>query len=126
MFDIEAVKNITIFAFEVRAYGSAPIQPEVYFKKGTWIGSEADPSVWTNVLGNVSIPLDAENSGLGSLLVKTHLQLQHPVYINAGETVGFYITMNEPARQWYVQTFFQLLSIKLITYKMISCVNIKV
>lgn len=101
MFDIEAVKDITIFAFEVRAYGEAPIQPEVYFKKGTWIGSEEDPSVWTNVLGNVSIPLDADNSGLGSLLVKTHLQLQHPVYINAGETVGFYITMNEPARQWY-------------------------
>ena len=105
MFDIEAINDITIFAFELRIYGTASIQPEVYMKKGTWFGSERDPPVWTKVLENATVPVEGESSGLGSLLIKSHIQLDRPVYIKAGEIVGFYITLNEPARQWYVHIF---------------------
>lgn len=97
MFDIEAKQDATIFAFEIRVYGDDPIQPEIYIKKGTWRGMEHESLAWTQILGDVTIPVVSD----GSSLIKTNLQLPNPVFMKAGETVAFYITLNEPARQWY-------------------------
>jgi len=68
MFDIVAVSDVTIYAFEIMYSGEVQlgpwldfIHPEVYFKKGTWVGSQFDQEAWDLVYGNVSHPIVQPN-----------------------------------------------------------------
>ena len=108
MFDIEAVKDITIFGFELRVgYQIDVFHPEVYVKRGTYVGSENAPNAWKCVLCDVEVPVIKDDTSDGSkVLIKLQIALERDVFIHAGEVVGFYITLTEPAQMWLVLLYF--------------------
>lgn len=84
MFDVNILNNIIINDFAVHS-DAATYNYEVYYKTGTWVGYDANPSAWTlvgsanNIVGN--------GSGVPTLL---NLNLSLP--LTAGQTYAFYIT----------------------------------
>jgi hypothetical protein len=82
MFDISATNAITISSFDVLPANNATYNMEVYYKVGSYAGSENNPGAWT-LLGTASIvapggvPVNLPIGGLN---------------IPAGSTYGMYIT----------------------------------
>ena len=85
MFDIVATNDITITCFEASLYAGTTADYEIYYKRGTYVGSETDNASWT---------LAGRAMGITSLgnNVSTPLPIYMNVSILAGETFGFYIT----------------------------------
>ncbi|AEA44472.1 hypothetical protein [Fluviicola taffensis] len=89
MFDISATNTITIYCFDVNLPPLSIGDYEVYYKAGTYVGSENSPGNWTFIgsAGSiVSIGLD----------LATPLTIPVNVVIPLGETYGFYITASNP------------------------------
>jgi len=106
MFDIEAVEDITIYAFEIVYAGKEQlgkaldfVNPEVYVKKGTWVGSQFDSEAWDVVYDKKPLPVVIPNVKCPGPLYDD-LILDHSVRIKAGETYGIYITLKEPSQLW--------------------------
>ena len=84
MFDITAINSIVISAFEGHITGNGYIK--IYYKAGTFAGSETTPSAWT--LADSAMVTSA---GAG---VPTYINIPMSISISAGQTYGFYFTGN--------------------------------
>lgn len=89
MFDISATNTVTIFCFDVNLPALSIGGYEVYYKVGTYVGSENTSGDWTLVGSAGSI------LSLG-LDIATPLSIPVDVVIPSGETFGFYITASNP------------------------------
>jgi subtilisin-like proprotein convertase family protein len=90
MFDVNALSEVLINSFEVNS-NSAPgdlVDFEVYFKTGTWVGSDMTAGDWTLV----ATVTDAVSAGVGS---GTPLGLSLGINVAAGDTVAFYVTSTD-------------------------------
>ncbi len=85
MFDLEAVNDLTIDSFDVNMATGQTGDIEVYFKTGTWVGSESTPADWTLVGTATNIT----SAGVG---LPTPLNLDLGITVAAGNRVAFYIT----------------------------------
>jgi hypothetical protein len=91
MFDIDAVSAITINSFDINlAAGTDPVA--VYYKTGTYVGSETNSAVWT-LLGTTTVTSTAANT-------PTHLPLGG-IAIPAGGVDGLYITTTDGGTMEY-------------------------
>ncbi|GEQ87269.1 hypothetical protein ULMS_27770 [Patiriisocius marinistellae] len=84
MFDINALNNITIKSFDVNLT-SASGDFEVYFKTGSYAGSEQNPGDWTLVGSVAGVTSNGPD-------VATPLDLDLMVSLEAGMTYAFYVT----------------------------------
>jgi len=84
MFDINALSNIVINAFEGNITGNGTI--EIYYKTGTYVGSETTAAAWT-LIGSTMVT----SAGTG---VPTLINIPINISISAGQTCGFYFTGN--------------------------------
>lgn len=89
MFDITATNTVTISCFDANLPALSIGGYEIYFKTGSYVGSETNPANW-NLIGSE-----------GSLL-SIGLNLATPISISvnktilAGQTCAFYITASNP------------------------------
>ncbi|NNK54186.1 MAG: HYR domain-containing protein, partial [Flavobacteriaceae bacterium] len=86
MFDINALNDVTISSFDVSMDDGTTDDVEIYFKTGTWVGFEADPSAWTLIETAAGITSAGDNT-------PTPLNLNLDVDVLSGETVAFYVTL---------------------------------
>lgn len=84
MFDISVLQDITITDFDVNSY-SGTGNFEVYYKSGSYSGSETNASAWT-LIGTAT---NVVSNGAG---VATPLNLGLNLNLTAGQTYSFYIT----------------------------------
>lgn len=86
MFNITAGANpITVTSFDVNLYGGTTARYEIYYKAGSYVGSETTAANWTMAGGANSVYAAANN-------VPTPIPISMSVTIPAGATYGFYIT----------------------------------
>nr|WP_294861791.1 hypothetical protein [uncultured Fluviicola sp.] len=89
MFDVTATNAVTISCFDANLPALSIGGYEIYFKTGSYVGSETNPANWTLI--------GAEGS-----LLSVGLNLSTPISISinktilAGQTVAFYITASNP------------------------------
>jgi hypothetical protein len=90
MFDVVGVNPITIDSFDVNSNTSVGtlLDFEVYYKTGTYVGSESTAGDWTLVGTVIDIPSAGGGSG-------TPLGLSLGINVAAGETVAFYVTATD-------------------------------
>lgn len=87
MFDITALKNITLTAVDMH-FGSAGVATvEVWYRPGSFVGFETSNTGWTQVL---TTTVNA-NGNLGTL---TPVPATFAIPIPAGQTYGIYVTSN--------------------------------
>ncbi|MGB1518065.1 MAG: hypothetical protein ACPG8K_03070, partial [Crocinitomicaceae bacterium] len=84
MFDIQANQNITIKDFDVHFTGTNG-SFEVYFKNGSYVGSETNAAAW--LLVGTATGINGAGTGVGTPL---NLNLNLPLV--AGQTYAFYVT----------------------------------
>jgi hypothetical protein len=82
MFDVNILKSIFIESFDILPSGNGPTDVHVYFKTGTFVGSENDPSAWTLV---DIIP------AVFSTAVPTRINLSNALQLMDGQLYGIYI-----------------------------------
>ncbi|TWI84995.1 putative secreted protein (Por secretion system target) [Lacibacter cauensis] len=85
MFNITAINTITVTGFYANLYGGTTAKYEIYYKAGTYVGSETNAAAWT-LGGSVTSLYAAANN------VPTDIPIPLSVTIPAGETYGFYVT----------------------------------
>ena len=85
MFDLEALNDITINSFDVNMLTGVTADIEVYFKTGTWVGSEITPGDWALIATAPGIV----SSGLNT---PTALNLNLGIDVGSGIRVAFYVT----------------------------------
>ena len=85
MFNITAINTITVTGFYANLYGGTTAKYEIYYKAGTYVGSETNAAAWT-LGGSVNSLYSAANN------VPTDIPIPLSVVIPAGETYGFYVT----------------------------------
>jgi hypothetical protein len=82
MFDISATNSVIITSFDAHPMGNTTI--EIYYKTGTYVGSENSPASWT-LIGSAAVI--AQPIG-----TPTPVPVAINVTIPAGQTYGFYVT----------------------------------
>ncbi|MFN4247234.1 MAG: beta strand repeat-containing protein, partial [Flavipsychrobacter sp.] len=85
MFDVLPSKNIIVSGFSADVYGGTTAPYEIYYKVGTYVGSETNSGAWTLLGSNSSL------TSLGSG-VATPLGINMSLSLNSGQTYAFYIT----------------------------------
>ncbi|MDP2388072.1 MAG: hypothetical protein Q8M29_16980, partial [Bacteroidota bacterium] len=85
MFNITATNGITITSFDANLYGGTTATYEIYYKSGSYVGSETNAAAWT-LAGTVNSLYVAANN------VPTPIPITLNVYIPPGNTYGFYVT----------------------------------
>ena len=92
MFDITAIHSVVISGFDANIVddGDGKVGLKIYYKTGTHIGFETNPSVWT-VIDTVIIKNPAATG------LPTPIPIQVNVAIPAGKTCAFYITTSSTA-----------------------------
>jgi hypothetical protein len=85
MFDINALETVTIDSFDIHLVAGTTDDIEVYFKPGTFVGSEGDASAWTLLATAAGITSAGDNT-------PTPLGLSLGQTIAAGDTGAFYVT----------------------------------
>jgi subtilisin-like proprotein convertase family protein len=88
MFDVMAINDLTIDSFDVNLPTGADNDFEVYYKTGTWVGFNTDPSAWTLVATLTGIV----SAGAG---LPTSLDLDLGIVVPAGDRVAFYVTTTD-------------------------------
>lgn len=85
MFDLTATNPVTVICFDANLYTGTTSTYEVYYKVGSFIGSESNAAAWTFV---------GSASGVTSLgtNVPTPIPIMVNINIPAGQTYGFYVT----------------------------------
>lgn len=90
MFDVKALNAITINSFSIRPYNTANVGGtatyEVYYKLGSWAGSQFNAAAWT-LLATPTLAV--------SDFTVTPLNLSLGIAVPAGDTVSFYITTTD-------------------------------
>jgi hypothetical protein len=84
MFDVNILKDIFITSFDVHPGGSGPTDVHVYYKTGSFLGSENDPSAWTlvEVIPNVQFT---------GALTQVRVPLTNALQLNQGQLYGIYL-----------------------------------
>ncbi|WP_166437301.1 T9SS type A sorting domain-containing protein [Niastella caeni] len=86
MFNITAgASSITITSFDANIYGGTTARYEIYYKAGSYVGSETTSGNWT-MAGGVNNLTSLGNN------VATPIPISLSITIPAGTTYGFYIT----------------------------------
>lgn len=86
MFNIVAGANpVTITGFSANLYGGTTARYEIYYKAGTYVGSETTAANWTMAGAVNSLYVAANN-------VPTYIPIPMSVTIPANSTYGFYVT----------------------------------
>jgi len=88
MFDIVAINAVTIESFD--AHPVANTNYEIYYKVGTFVGSEANAAAWTQIGTATSVIAQP----LGT---PTPIPISVGVTIPAGQTYAFYVTSTNTA-----------------------------
>jgi subtilisin-like proprotein convertase family protein len=88
MFDLAAINDLTIDSFDIHMNAGVTGDAEIYFKTGTWVGSDMDASAWTLLETVTGVTSLGDN-------VPTPLNLDMGVAVAAGETVAFYVTLTD-------------------------------
>lgn len=88
MFDITAINSVTIQSFDAHPMGDTDY--EIYYKVGSYSGSEANAAAWT-LVGSATGVL---SQGTG---VPTPIPINVGVTIPAGQTYAFYVTSTNTA-----------------------------
>ncbi len=89
MFDITATNTVTIYCFDANLPALSIGGYEIYFKAGTYVGSETNSSDWALIGSEGSLLSVGLNLG-------TPLSIPINKVIAAGQTVAFYITASNP------------------------------
>lgn len=76
------------------------IYPEIYSKRGTWIGSQFSKEAWVEHRGPTPHPVVIPNVTGCLPPLEDEIFLDIPIRIKAGETVGIYITLQKAAQLW--------------------------
>jgi gliding motility-associated-like protein len=87
MFDIKAINDATIMTFDVNLQNATPADIQIYFKDGTFVGSETDALAWNLVANYFAIP----TAGVGN---PTRIPVDLFQNIYAGNTYGIYIVVS--------------------------------
>lgn len=85
MFNVVATNAITATCFDLNLIMATIGNYEVYYKAGSYVGSETNAAAWTLIGSNPSVP------SLG-LDYPSPLNIPINLFIPAGQTYGFYIT----------------------------------
>lgn len=85
MFDVQAQENIVINSFDINLQTGITTNIEVYFKQGTWVGSETTSADWIFAASLTGVTSNGSNN-------PTPLNLNLDINVNSGETVAFYVT----------------------------------
>jgi hypothetical protein len=85
MFDVKAQQDIIINSFDIKLSNGLTTDIEVYFKEGTWVGSETTAGDWTLVATANSITSSGFNN-------PTPLNLNMGISVKSGNRVAFYVT----------------------------------
>ncbi len=85
MFDIVATSDIYITRIGANLYGGTTADYEIYYKSGSYIGSETNSAAWTKVGNTVSVYASANN-------VETEIPIDINLFVAAGEHYAFYVT----------------------------------
>lgn len=86
MFNVVATNTITLLCFDANMIGVSTGPFEIYYKVGTYVGSQSNAAAWT-LLGTNTITSLGTNSA-------TPMSIPINLVIPAGQTYGFYITNN--------------------------------
>lgn len=86
MFDLMAVNDITINSFDVNMDTGVTADVAIYFKTGTWVGSDTTPGDWTLMATAPAVTSAGTNQ-------PTALNLSMGIDVLAGNTVAFYVTL---------------------------------
>ncbi|WP_343637617.1 hypothetical protein [Fluviicola sp.] len=90
MFDILPSKTVTITCFEANLPASSIGNYEIYYRPGTYIGSEIKPENWQLIGSSTAIQSAGLNTG-------TALEIPVNAVMQAGQTYAFYITSSDSA-----------------------------
>lgn len=85
MFDITASQDITITCFDANLYSGTTADYEIYYKTGSFVGSESNAGAWTFLGGTTALTSGGNN-------VATNIPIPVNVYIASGQTCAFYVT----------------------------------
>lgn len=95
MFDVSAMNSVTINGFSVYpAYGTGTGDVEVFYKTGTFVGSETNSGAWTSI-GTATGLVEEEDS---------YVALTSPLTVAPGQTMAFYITRTDGGFLYYTNT----------------------
>jgi PKD repeat protein len=84
MFDLVVKNPVTITGFTIN--NSTAGSAEVYYKTGSYVGSETSPTNWTNL---TTTPITISTSS-----GPTYFDLPVPISLASGQTHAFYVTMS--------------------------------
>jgi hypothetical protein len=90
MFDIVATNTVTITCFDLNLILGSNGSYEIYYKVGSYMGSENNPAAWTLLGNNPAVPCVGFD-------YPSPLNIPLAVTIPAGQTVSFYITATNVA-----------------------------
>lgn len=90
MFNLVATNTVTILCFDVNLILGSNGAYEIYYKVGSYVGSETNAAAWTLIGSNAAVP------SLG-FDVASPINIPINIVIPAGQTYGFYITNNSNA-----------------------------
>lgn len=90
MFNIVATNTVTIICFDLSLINGSSGNYEIYYKVGSYVGSESNAAAWTLIGSNPSVP------SLGFDL-PSPMDIPINLVIPAGQTYSFYVTATDPA-----------------------------
>lgn len=85
MFDVTALKNITLTAVDMHIQSSGTTTVEVWYRPGTFVGFETSNTGWTQALSTTV-------NAIGTLGTLTPVPATFAIPIPAGQTYGIYVT----------------------------------
>lgn len=86
MFDIKALHDAMLMTIDINLQTTAPADVQVYYKNGTFVGSETNAADWTIIASQFAVP----SSGIGNP-TRIPIDIYQPVL--AGNTYGIYIVI---------------------------------
>lgn len=89
MFDIFATNTVTLFCFDANLPASTVGNYAIYYKVGSYVGSETTEANWT-LIGSAS---SVASNGTDA---PTPLSIPIDLVVSSGQTFGFYITATDP------------------------------
>lgn len=90
MFNIVATNTVTILCFDLNLILGSNGNYEIYYKVGSYVGSESNAAAWTLIGSNPSIPCVAFDT-------PSPMDIPLNIVIPAGQTYSFYVTATNTA-----------------------------
>lgn len=90
MFNIVATNTVTILCFDLNLILGSNGNYEIYYKVGSYVGSESNAAAWTLIGSNPSVPCIGFD-------VPSPMNIPINIVIPAGQTYSFYVTATNVA-----------------------------